>query len=298
MTFDNSQAFVMRFVIGLVGALAVSVVYGIVEVVRWMMRYLVVWLCLVATACGQQPTDEQLRESARTAIIPPDYDPVSDLVRQREFLTKKPIPPGGKRARVSELAELSQKIIEAKGKRWRWSTRLGPELPADKLRPGHIGKIIHYIRTPGGVVQSEILDVEWVDVLQVLGPQEFLGTCGDTVVKFSGFPTDKYANGYRIENIGLIYVVKNTTYETALGTNTVMEVVPLNAENKEKYASYAIPSRMRTWTAGRFTVEAELIDFDGKNVTLRKADGAKPTLPLSKLSKADKDYVQEQLGDP
>ena len=53
----------------------------------------------------------------------------------------------------------------------------------------------------------------------------------------------------------------------------------------------------RTWTdrSGRFTVEAEMVDYADGKVTLKKEDGTTVTLPLSKLSFADQKWLREEL---
>jgi len=54
------------------------------------------------------------------------------------------------------------------------------------------------------------------------------------------------------------------------------------------------PLTARQWTdsTGVFTIEAELIEVSGGNVRLRKADGQIVTVPLDRLSAADRDYVR------
>ncbi|MCL2304758.1 MAG: SHD1 domain-containing protein [Planctomycetaceae bacterium] len=49
----------------------------------------------------------------------------------------------------------------------------------------------------------------------------------------------------------------------------------------------------RTWTdsTGQFNVEAELVRVDGENVLLRTTNGKQLTIPLAKLSNADRKYV-------
>lgn len=56
----------------------------------------------------------------------------------------------------------------------------------------------------------------------------------------------------------------------------------------------AVPLTARQWTdsTGVFAVEAELIEVSGDNVRLRKADGQVVTVPLDRLSAADRDYVR------
>lgn len=51
----------------------------------------------------------------------------------------------------------------------------------------------------------------------------------------------------------------------------------------------------RTWTASNgSTVEAELVAINGDNVELKKEDGSTITIPISKLSVQDQQYIQER----
>ena len=49
----------------------------------------------------------------------------------------------------------------------------------------------------------------------------------------------------------------------------------------------------RTWTdsTGKYTVEAELLDFKDGNVQLKKEDGKTVNVPIEKLSDTDQEYV-------
>ncbi|MBM4095099.1 MAG: hypothetical protein FJ276_37690 [Planctomycetes bacterium] len=49
----------------------------------------------------------------------------------------------------------------------------------------------------------------------------------------------------------------------------------------------------RTWTdaSGKFKVEAVLLNVNGDNVVLKKKNGNTTTVPISKLSKPDQDFL-------
>ena len=55
----------------------------------------------------------------------------------------------------------------------------------------------------------------------------------------------------------------------------------------------AAPASARKWTSdtGEFSVEAELVEAKGGNVRLKRQDGKIITVPLTKLSKADRDFL-------
>ena len=54
--------------------------------------------------------------------------------------------------------------------------------------------------------------------------------------------------------------------------------------------------QLRTWTdaTGKHTMQAELVDFNDGTVRLRKLGGEEITLPVEKLSDADRQFVQQQ----
>jgi len=53
----------------------------------------------------------------------------------------------------------------------------------------------------------------------------------------------------------------------------------------------------RTWTdsTGKYRVEAEFVEFTDGNVKLKKTDGSIVSVPASKLSKADQQWVRDEL---
>lgn len=55
----------------------------------------------------------------------------------------------------------------------------------------------------------------------------------------------------------------------------------------------------RTWkdSTGRFSVEATLVEFNGTIAKIKRADGKSVSLPYSKLSKADQEYLDQWQGD-
>jgi hypothetical protein len=74
---------------------------------------------------------------------------------------------------------------------------------------------------------------------------------------------------------------------------TVMEAAEKAAADATAKTSDPAPSKLRTWTdaSGSFTVEAELVEVAEGNVRLRMADGSLVTVPLAKLSEADREHV-------
>jgi hypothetical protein len=56
-------------------------------------------------------------------------------------------------------------------------------------------------------------------------------------------------------------------------------------------ASVSADDELRTWTSGKFKIEAKFVAVDDDTVTLEKEDGEQVEIPLKKLSKADQDYI-------
>lgn len=62
----------------------------------------------------------------------------------------------------------------------------------------------------------------------------------------------------------------------------------------------ACDAQVRRWTdvTGKYSVEAELVDFKDGRVHLRKADGQVVAVPLEKLSAADQEHVRQAARQP
>ena len=56
----------------------------------------------------------------------------------------------------------------------------------------------------------------------------------------------------------------------------------------------------RKWTdnTGKFSVEAELVEVKGDKFLLKKPDGSVVTVPIARLSEADRRHVKEQAARP
>ncbi len=59
------------------------------------------------------------------------------------------------------------------------------------------------------------------------------------------------------------------------------------------------PALARKWTdnTGKYSVEAELVEVKGDKVVLKKSTGSVITMPIARLSKADREYLQS-LAEP
>ena len=62
----------------------------------------------------------------------------------------------------------------------------------------------------------------------------------------------------------------------------------------------ASPSWARKWAdkTGKYSVQAELVEVRGANVILKKSDGAVISVPVARLSEADRAFVKRAAGAP
>jgi uncharacterized membrane protein len=65
-------------------------------------------------------------------------------------------------------------------------------------------------------------------------------------------------------------------------------------------AATAVPAEIRKWTSkdGQYSTEAELVEFDKASVTLKKTTGETVTVPLERLSEADRRYLRTPKKKP
>lgn len=65
-------------------------------------------------------------------------------------------------------------------------------------------------------------------------------------------------------------------------------------------AATALAAEIRKWTSkdGQYSTEAELVEQDNVNVTLKKESGETVTVPLARLSDADRRYLRELKKKP
>jgi len=63
------------------------------------------------------------------------------------------------------------------------------------------------------------------------------------------------------------------------------------------FSALGAAAAVRTWTssAGKHTIDAEMVDYRDGNVYLRRSDGKIVVVPLSKLSAADRAYVKQRV---
>jgi hypothetical protein len=61
----------------------------------------------------------------------------------------------------------------------------------------------------------------------------------------------------------------------------------------------AVAAERRMWTSadGKFTVDAELVEQQGDSIRLKKADGSVISVPVAKISQADREYLKRSDGD-
>lgn len=273
------------------------------------------------TVHGQEPTKDEWIAAFRSVNTKKTLDQLTKNyieVRDGKFQNK--------RERQAKLDKAKNDLIAEKRRLWANKDVRYPEVDVYSLRKGDLGLIVTSLsdltnrpalqsgasfevgsaESAAYMAQMQELGtkVQSYRVLQVLSSKEFLCSCGKTTILVAGMDTSDMRDGKQIERLGPMYCVGNATYPTKNGTNTVMKVVPISNQVADRLIaetkSDLTEDRVRTWTdvTGKFKIEAELLNFDGKKVTLKKTDGSESDLPLSKLSKADREYVEDVLGAP
>lgn len=120
--------------------------------------------------------------------------------------------------------------------------------------------------------------------------------------------TDPAAKTWKtlLVNIGgeVVYVdlPEESTPDSSSSSQVDMEAVEREVEKANKLADASAAAersrhdRTRTWstTDGKFSVEAEFVYIIRDSVKLRKLDGKEVTVPLSKLSQSDLDWIESR----
>jgi hypothetical protein len=114
------------------------------------------------------------------------------------------------------------------------------------------------------------------------------------VLWLSGVPTNSFEDGRPVVLQAHFTIVGNKTYETELGSNTVLEVAPFDITPHADL--FTRRSELRMWTfASGHTTEAIYVRYQRGTVTLMNLDGTTSDVKLSELSDADRDYVKRRL---
>lgn len=285
-----------------------------------LMFFAVVFFVLPLEIFSQEPTREEWISAVESARPKIDLDGFKKQIA--EIQSQKEI---SKRDKEAKIAGIRAEMAAAKRKLWNFRADL-PKIHARLLKKGSVGILVTDMLTLSGdgvpagnsfrvgsaeaadystAMDKLTTDVESNKILQVLNKNEFLCEVGDVTVLVSGLDTSDMRDGGSITSLGVVFCIGNATYPTAIGsTKTVPKVVSVSKEVVDrlmKEAKMAIASdRVRTWTdaTGKFNIQAELIDYDGKKITLKKSDGSELSLPVARLSKADRKYADDALGSP
>lgn len=221
---------------------------------------------------------------------------------------------------------LKRRLVDLKNRRHRLKRWIAPEL--SDFRTGAFGYVLTtstdatpslLLKEPEKLgraekfysryLENELLQRERspavAEVFQVIDADSFLAKYRGDVVKVEGMSTLGMTDGAYVAFIEPMFVPGTTTYAAAIGTNTVFVLRPIPKETQEQLDAAVVDEDQdsfepRTWSdiSGKFSIDAELADFDGKMVYLTKEDGSEVKVPFAKLSKDDKEYVNEQLGAP
>lgn len=243
------------------------------------------------------------------------------LIDAQEQLALNPPARGAERKAVRE--SLQRKILSIKTQLWTAEEWMKPRM--EKLEPGafgflrqgfelfvgrskqlsqdDVGRLPAPARRFANTEHVEVMDAHpLVKVFQIIDEDELLIKINNQVAYVSDWPTEGMVDKMPFPDWPM-YVVGTRRYEAAIGSNTVFELKPIPEPLlKELYSKITDevkhPSRIRQWTdkTGKFSVQAELVSLEEKTATLKKTDGEKISLPLTRLSKTDREYCQEKLG--
>ncbi len=192
----------------------------------------------------------------------------------------------------------------------------GSFLPSLSLEVGSIGclrKARHYN------VLFEVDRTVYLKVFQVIGPRDVLlewptaSRATLILIWLRGSNTSRLADGQRLTIEKPVHVTGTKQYDTATGsTKTVMviEPWPVSEARLEEVArsigliedpakardksQQAEQDKWRTWTAGEHTTTARFAGMIGQTVRLKKKDGKTVSIPLSRLSEADRKWITDR----
>ena len=205
--------------------------------------------------------------------------------------------------------------FELKKQRWAGDYPTSSFLEFKNFTKAAIGKPIVYEQAPRNVRFSRALCPVVARVLQVWDDNECLvqlshvsaisplGKKDLSLAIITNVPQEKQRDG---ENLQLGHILVNGTraYESATGKRTVFELTLVDSKDFEKRMQEAasrieLPEQAeRSWSddTGSFSVNGKLLAFDGKTVKIKLESGREVELPLSRLSKADREFVELALG--
>jgi hypothetical protein len=82
-------------------------------------------------------------------------------------------------------------------------------------------------------------------------------------------------------------------------TDTQADAVPgisVGPKMPARPAPEHVGANRRIWTSGNFTAHAEFLSLEGNVVRLRRPTGIRTSIPLEKLSLADRNWIKNHLS--
>lgn len=143
-----------------------------------------------------------------------------------------------------------------------------------------------------------------IKLVQIIDPSKALVNFESDRIKSAHYmlsiPTKGLVDGKNVVVEQPVFISGTETYDTIKGSNTVFKIKPFDPVwALDKSLTQPPVPELKDWSdvSNQFTANARLIDLDLKVVTLEKADGQVITIPISKLSKKDREYAAKHLGD-
>jgi hypothetical protein len=220
----------------------------------------------------------------------------NELIEKYNIYKKSSSIPGDRKKRAESLSQMESEVRKVKR-----------QLYLEAYHVENLNVLNYPWKNAGQFEKGKLCIVKGVWVTQVLDGDRCRGELAPRgsgkEALFTGVDTSNLVDGKYFETNDLFFVEGPYQYTTVLGASrTVFEVRKLTPNEVAAFEAAAKKrlgeKPLRTWKdkSGKFSVEAALTDFDGKEVELRNEDGTTTKLPIAKLSKQDQAIVQEELG--
>jgi len=191
------------------------------------------------------------------------------------------------------VTELTAQLEAAKSGQF-----IRPEIDAFEVSAGDIGELRYPFYCTAAGSNS-------FPVFQVLDERNVLIKTGKSIRWVSEISTAGLVDGGEVKLDGILYVAGTKTYKSAVGTNTVFVLTPVDMAVVAKYlpkpkkevepksSGERTTREFRTWTdiTGKHTIEAVFSGLISGKVVLVTRDNRKLTMDPQQLSQADQDWI-------
>lgn len=227
-------------------------------------------------------------DKAKKAVIKPNVNEADGFGKNINGIYYVP----NKKAQALAIEHYRAKLKAAEQEANRMFEQMLPIIDASKLSRGQAGFL--------GYSEYEPADIR---VLQVLGPTSFLAKVGRETILIKEVSTEDVTDDKFVTLPRPVLVLGTERYSTvAGGTNTVFAVRLLSRDEFLKANEFVQKNKLRVkpivrqWRDGlkELIVEGEFVTQDRVNVIIRDVSGKELQIPLSKLSREDRNWLKDQ----